>query len=87
MVTPVRLLFLDDSTRMRFIVCGLGGEAVDGRQCTIQDSFLVVCVRSLFSSGSVEIFSTGWRNKGTYVQQGAVEISFLTKDSQDVWSQ
>ena len=46
MVTPVRLLFLDGT--MRFIDCGLGGEAVGGRQCIIQDSFLIVCIRNLF---------------------------------------
>ena len=34
----------------------------------------------------IYIFSTGWRNKRTYVQQVAVEISFLTKDSDDAWS-
>ena len=34
----------------------------------------------------IYIFSTGWRSKGTYVQQVAVEISFLTKDGRDVWS-
>ena len=27
-----------------------------------------------------------WRNKGTYVQQVAIGISFLTKDSRDIWS-
>ena len=32
MVALVRLLFLDGT---RFIVCDLGGEAVDGRQCII----------------------------------------------------
>ena len=31
-------------------------------------------------------FSTARRNRGTYVQQVAVDISFLTKDSQNVWS-
>ena len=29
MVAPVRVLFLNGT---RFVVCGLGGEAVDGRQ-------------------------------------------------------
>ena len=47
----------------------------------------MVRIRIFFSSGSVEIFSTGWRNKGTYVQQLGVEISFLSKDSHDVWSE
>ena len=32
----------------RFIVCGLGGESVDGRQCIIYDSFWMVRIRSLF---------------------------------------
>ena len=47
----------------------------------------MVCIRSLFGLVvSVEIFSTGWRNKGTYVQPVAVETSFLTKGSHDVRS-
>ena len=42
---------------------------------------------TLISSRSVEILSRGWRNMATYVQQVAVEIRFLKKDSHDVWSE
>ena len=52
---------------------------MDGRQCIIQDSFWMVCIRSLFRLWF-------WRNKGTYVHQVALEMSFLTKDSHDVRS-
>ena len=34
----------------------------------------------------VAFFIWFWINKGTYAQQVAVDISFLTKDSHDVWS-
>ena len=58
---------------------------MDGRQCIIEDSFWMVCIRNLVVQVVLKYFErVGEIKVRTYSRWPYVEIRFLTEDSHDV---